>query len=73
MFTPLQNMEFFIDTFQGIKKDLTNKIITDKVMNQAANNYIVAQTAFAKMLVRNTSDLVKHSLESHNHYWFPKS
>jgi hypothetical protein len=63
---------FIIDTFQSTKKVITNQIFTDKTLNKAANDYIDAQTAFAKMLVNNTIDMTKYSVDTVSSYWFPK-
>jgi hypothetical protein len=71
-FTPAFTVEFFIDTFQNVKRDLTNKVITDKTLNQAANNYINAQTQFAKMMVHNTIDITKYQVDATCKMWFPK-
>lgn len=60
MFTP----DFYIDTFQGTKRIITNAVITDKTLNKAAHAYIDAQTAFAKVLVSNTIDISRASVES---------
>lgn len=64
--------DFMIDTFQSIKKGLTDKIITDKTLNKAAHDYINAQTAFAKMLTHNAVDIAKYSADSITNVWFPK-
>jgi hypothetical protein len=64
--------DYMIDTFQGVKKGLTDKIITDKTLNKAAHDYITAQTAFAKMLSHNAVDLAKYSADSITNVWFPK-
>lgn len=66
------NPEFFIDAFQGVKRDLTDKIITDPRMNRAAHNYINSQTEFAKMLVSNTVELGKYSMDCMSERYFPK-
>ncbi len=68
MFTP----HFFIDTFQNTKKVVANQIFKDSRLNKAANDYIDAQTAFAKMVVNNTVDMAKYSVESISKVWFPK-
>jgi hypothetical protein len=60
MFTP----EFFIDTIQSTKKSVFNRIITDPELQRVAERYINTQTDFAKILVRNTIDLAKYSLDS---------
>lgn len=68
MFTP----EFFIDTVQETKRVVTNQIIKDPTLNKAAQDYINAQTAFAKMLSRNAIDITKYSVESISKVLFPK-
>lgn len=68
MFTP----HFFIDTFQGTKKIVTDQIFKDPALNKAAHAYIEAQTQFAKMAVNNTIDMAKYSVESISNVWFPK-
>jgi hypothetical protein len=68
MFTP----HFFIDTFQSTKKVVANQIFKDSRLNKAATDYIDAQTAFAKMMVNNTVDMAKYSVESISKVWFPK-
>ena len=60
MFTPV----FFIEMFQGAKRSLTNKIITDEVLNRAANDFITAQTEFAKMLANNAITMAKYSMDN---------
>jgi hypothetical protein len=56
MFTP----QFYINSFQSLKHDFTNKVITDPILNKAANDFIDAQTAWAKMVVDNTTTVAKH-------------
>ena len=67
-FTP----DFYIDSLQNTKKNITNKIITDKTLNKAANDYIESQTAFAKMLSKNATDLAKYSVDSLGDKFFPQ-
>jgi hypothetical protein len=67
-FTP----DFFIDTFQDTKRIVTNQVFKDPTLNKAANDYITAQTAFAKMLAHNSIDLTKYSVESISKVLFPK-
>ena len=67
-FTP----DFIIDTFQDSKRIITNQIIKDATLNKAANDYINAQTTFAKMLAHNAVDLTKYSVESISKVLFPK-
>jgi hypothetical protein len=68
MFTP----EFYIDSFQSTKRMLTNKVITDPTLNQAANDFITAQTTFAKMLSKNYIDLSTYSVDAMSKVFFPK-
>lgn len=68
MFSP----DFYIDTFQETKRVITNQIFKDPTLNKAANDYINAQTAFAKMLAHNTIDLTKYSVDSVSKVLFPK-
>ena len=68
MFTP----EFFIDTFQSTKKAVTNAVFQDKTLNKAAHAYIDAQTAFAKVLVSNTIEMTRYSVDSVSSVLFPK-
>ncbi len=68
MFTP----SFFIDTIQDTKRIVTNHVFKDPTLNKAANDYITAQTAFAKMLVNNTIDISKYSVDSISKVLFPQ-
>jgi hypothetical protein len=68
MFTP----EFYIDLVQSTKRQLTNQVYKDATLNQAANNFIDAQTAFAKMLAKNYIDLSTYSVEAISKVMFPK-
>lgn len=68
MFTP----SLFIDIFQDTKRMVSNKIFKDPTLNKAANDYINAQTVFAKMLVNNTVDITKYSVESISQVLFPQ-
>ena len=68
MFTPA----FFIDTFQDTKRTITNYVFKDPTLNKAANDYITAQTAFAKMLVNNAIDISKYSVDSISKFLFPQ-
>ena len=64
--------DFYIDTFQTTKKVLTDAVFKDATLNKAAHNYIDAQTAFAKMMARNTIDLAKYSVDSVSKVLFPQ-
>lgn len=63
---------FFIESIQTTKKVVANYVFTDKVLNKTANDYIDAQTAFAKMLVNNSMEVSRYSAEIFAKYWFPK-
>ena len=62
MFTP----EFFIDTIQSTKQSVFRRIIQDEQLREVADRYIQAQADFAKMLVRNTIDLAKYSVDKYS-------
>ena len=68
MFTPI----VVIDTIQEAKRSFTNQFIKDSTLNKAANDYITAQTAFAKMLANNALDLTKYSVECFSKQLFPR-
>jgi hypothetical protein len=68
MFAP----EFYIDLFQSTKRQLTNKVYHDEVLNKACNSFIDAQTVFAKMLAKNYIDLATYSADSISKVMFPK-
>lgn len=54
------NPSYYIESFQSLKRSLTNKVITEPVLNKAANSFIDAQTAWAKMVAENSLGLTKH-------------
>jgi len=56
MFTP----QFYINSFQSLKHDFTNKVITDPTLNKVANDFIDAQSAWAKMVVNNSTTVTKY-------------
>ena len=64
--------DFYIDSFQETKRVVTNQIFKDPTLNKAAQDYINAQTAFAKMLAHNAIDLTKYSVESISKVLFPQ-
>ncbi len=64
--------DFMIDSFQGIKRALTNQVIKGPTLNKAANDFIDAQTAFGKMLAHNSIDVAKYSMDAFTKCWFPK-
>lgn len=65
------SLDFYIDTFQNAKKTMTDSIIKDTTLNQAAHNFIEAQTVFGKMLAKNTCDILKYSADSYSKLLFP--
>ena len=68
--TSLVTVESMIDAFQSAKRTATNYVITDPILNKAANRYIDEQSAFAKMLWQNTMDVLKYHLEQdRNRLW----
>ena len=56
-------IEYYIDQLQKTKSKVFNAVVKDPVLRSAAENYLTAQTAFAKMLVANTRDLAFHSYD----------
>jgi hypothetical protein len=54
------NPSYYIDSFQSLKRSLTNKVITDPIFNKAANSFIDAQSIWAKMVAENSINLKKH-------------
>lgn len=72
-FKDLYTANFYIDTLQKTKSILTDKVITDPVLNKAAHDFLDAQTVFAKMVATNTTNIAKHSIDSISKTWFPTS
>jgi hypothetical protein len=58
---------------QKTKSVLTDKVITDPVLNKAAHEFLDAQTVFAKMVATNTTTIAKHSIDSISKTYFPNS
>ena len=73
MFAPYLTLDAHIEAFQTTKRGLTDKVITDPTLNKAAHEYINAQTAFAKMLAKNFTDLAKYSMDSYANKAFPQT
>ena len=65
-------IELQIDMLQQLKKNLTDKIIKDPILNKSAHNFINSQTQFAKMLVNNFTDISKYYVDSQTKSLFPK-
>ena len=61
--------EFMIDTLQKTKGYVTDKVITDPELNTLAHNFMNAQSAFAKMLINNTTELTKISTDNVTKAW----
>jgi len=68
MFTP----DFYIDLFQSSKRMVTNQIFKDERMNKVANNFIDAQTVFAKMLAKNTIEMLSYAADSMSKTIYPQ-
>lgn len=56
-------MKMFVNYFQNAKSDMTNRIIKDEQLREAAQNYIKAQTNFAHMLLDNTETMMKYTFD----------
>jgi hypothetical protein len=69
---PTFTINDYIDAFQGTKRAFTNATIKDEVLNKAANDYIAAQTGFAKVLTGNFLAITKQSWDSYAKTLFPK-
>ena len=61
--------EFMIDTLQKTKGYVTDKVITDPQLNTLAHNFMNAQSAFAKMLINNTTEITKISTDNFTKAW----
>jgi hypothetical protein len=72
-FFSVSPMNMYIDAFQGVKRSITNAVIEDEVLNRAANDFINAQSDFAKMLSRNTFTIAKYYVETTTKFWFPQT
>lgn len=68
MFTP----EFYIDLFQSSKRLATNKVFADERLNKVANDFIDAQTIFAKMLAKNTIEMMSYTVGSMSKAIYPQ-
>ena len=69
----LYTANFYIDALQHTKSNLTDKVITDPVLNKAAHNFLDAQTVFAKMIAQNTTTIAKHGVDSFCKTYFPQT
>lgn len=71
-YMPTLSPDLFIDTLQGAKRNLTDKTITDPVLNKAAHDFMNAQVVWAKMMSSNTLTITNYFVESQTRFWFPK-
>ena len=69
MFTP----DFYIEMFQSSKRMATNQIFKDERLNKVANDFIDAQTVFAKMMAKNTIEMLSYTVDSMNKTIYPHS
>jgi len=69
MFTP----DFYIEMFQTSKRMATNQIFKDERLNKVANDFIDAQTIFAKMLAKNTIEMLSYTADSMSKTIYPHS
>ena len=69
MFTP----DFYIELLQSSKRMANNQIFKDERMNKVANNFIDAQTVFAKMLAKNTIEMLSYAADSMSKTIYPHS
>lgn len=65
----MYSLESYVDIFQQTKKSITDKVISDKLLNKTAHNFIDAQTIFAKMLLANTQDISKYAFDNATSFW----
>jgi hypothetical protein len=68
MFTP----DFYIEMFQSSKRMATDQIFKDERLNKIANDFIDAQTVFAKMLAKNTIEMLSYTVDSMNKTIYPQ-
>ena len=68
MFTP----DFYIDLFQSSKRSATNTVFKDERLNKVANDFIDAQTVFAKMLAKNTIEMLSYTADSMSNAMYPQ-
>ena len=68
MFTP----DFYIDLFQSSKRTATNTVFKDERLNKVANDFIDAQTLFAKMIAKNTIEMLSYTADSMSNAMYPQ-
>ena len=69
MFTP----DFYIEMFQTSKRMATNQVFKDERLNKVANDFIDAQTVFAKMMAKNTIEMLSYTVDSMSKTIYPHS
>lgn len=69
MFTPT----FYIELLQTTKKSLTDKLITDPVVNKACHSFMDAQLALGKTMTNNLVELTEYSVKSMTKAFYPKT
>ena len=69
MFTP----DFYIEMFQSSKRTATNQVFKDERLNKVANDFIDAQTVFAKMMAKNTIEMLSYTADSMSKAIYPHS
>lgn len=72
-FTPSFTPEFFLDVLQSTKRIMTDRVITDPVLNKAAHDFMNVQLSFGKVLCGNTTTITKYFVDSQTNLWFPKT
>ena len=72
LFMSSVTIELQLDVIQQVKKNLTDRIIKDPILNKSTHNFINSQTQFAKMLVNNFTDISKYYVDSQTKSLFPK-
>jgi hypothetical protein len=68
MFTP----DFYIEMVQTSKRMATNQVFKDERLNKVANDFIDAQTVFAKMMAKNTIEMLSYTVDSMNKTIYPQ-
>ena len=68
MFTP----DFYIEMFQSSKRTATNQVFKDERLNKVANDFIDAQTVFAKMMAKNTIEMLSYTADSMSKAIYPQ-
>ena len=51
----------------------TNQVFKDERLNKVANDFIDAQTVFAKMLAKNTIEMLSYTVDSMSKTIYPHS